>query len=632
MSSPVDISSLGLGEKYEFVEELRLGGMGAVYKVRHRKLGVYHVIKVIRPKHRGNKELLARFLSEARAAANLDHHNVVRIHDLRIVGDQCRIDMEYIDGVDLSRLIDPDHLLSLPLVLEISRQCLRALGYLHKNGIVHRDVSPDNFMLSLDADGRPLVKLIDLGLAKHPEGKGTKMFLGKLHYASPEHFGPSEEIEQRSDLYAFGIVLYELLTGQHPLFDETTTFAQAMHAHLSSRPIPFSVSDPHDRVPERLRQLVLTALEKDPLKRFASADELAEKLGRLQEKLPLTKRDLRDLGERLANPKPVGVSTEKRTTETFPGVEPSGPEFVVGSAIERDEDFFGRVAQRDELRHALRLGQPVQILGERRMGKTSLLKWVQRHISEWQGHPVAWVNAQGLAGQSPRDFVRGIAEALGRKDEVERILGEELPARVLEKLLPLALLVDEASDLAQPGHGFDSSFLGALRVFGQDRKLLWISASIRELRECFQETHLTSNFLNDARQIWVGQIERSAAEGILARLNDPESTQLALRQAGGFAYGLQWLGYKLQRDRSNPEAICFDFFEDMKPNFRRWWSAREEGEQGLLKRSISGLARDRLTGRDRRDAWRLERLGLLADQDGQLTLPGAAWQEFVQDA
>ncbi|MCP4654711.1 MAG: serine/threonine protein kinase, partial [bacterium] len=368
------------------------------FKVRHRGLGVDRVVKVIRPEHEGDEALRARFKDEARAAAQLTHPNVVRIHDLSTDGENRLIEMEHIDGVDLCQLVRPGRLPSLPVVLEIAWQCLRALGYLHKNGFVHRDVSPDNFMLTLDGDAQPLVKLIDLGIAKHPGGKGTNVFLGKLRYASPEHFGSPERIEQRSDVYAFGIVFYELLTGRHPLCDDTVELAEAVNAHLTKAPRSFDATDPHGRVPEKLRRIVLSALGKSPEERPESADVFGDAIAQLQTTYPLTEDNRQEVRRLLAAFRPVPVGSDDET-RTFPGPPPAGPArktdtlparrspFIPGPPIERDEDFFGRRAQRELLRTAVEAGQSVQILGERRMGKTSLLHWVKRHAPDWLDEP-----------------------------------------------------------------------------------------------------------------------------------------------------------------------------------------------------------------------------------------------------
>jgi calcineurin-like phosphoesterase family protein len=306
--------------------------------------------------------------------------------------------------------------------------------------------------------------------------------------------------------------------------------------------------------------------------------------------------------------------------------------FIVGMPIERDEDLCGHVRQRNDLRSFIDIGQSVQVLGERRMGKTSLLKWVDRHASAWQDRPVVWVNAQGLAGQSPEALVRAIAEGLGREAETEAGLETGNPAAFMGKLLPVLLLVDEAASLATPGHGFDVNFLGVLRDFCEQRKLVWVSASPVELQELFAETGLASNFLNNAREVLVGQLEDEAARDIAERLDESADAELVRQQAGGFAYGLQWLGDQLWRRPGDRQGACDAFANSMEKNFRRWWLARNDADQELMKRCIDGLELAGLTRTDRQRARRLERLGFLFERDGSFGLPGVVWREFVRNA
>ncbi len=309
--------------------------------------------------------------------------------------------------------------------------------------------------------------------------------------------------------------------------------------------------------------------------------------------------------------------------------------FVVGPPVESDQDLFGFHAQRNRLREHLEGGQSVQILGGQRMGKTSLLKWVERHAPGWQKRPVVWINAQGLAGQSPAALVLAVADELDRRDEAEQALkraggGSSAAARVLKELLPLVLLVDEASCLAQQ-HDFDVGFLGALRAFCQDFRLIWVSTSYQDIRKLFSDTGLASRFLNDARFVWVGQLEDGDARKLVSKLNDKDLAETAMREAGGFAYALQWLGDSLWRDPSDPEASCDALADGMQVVFDDWWRRLDTKEQGLLKRCVSGLPRSELVDRQhRRSAQRLKRQGLLTEDAERFVLLGAVWREFVK--
>ena len=280
--------------KYEILAKIREGGMGTIYRVRHRLLDEVRAIKVIRPQGQADPELKRRFTEEAKTATRLKHPNVATIYDFAVDEDgTAYLVMEFIEGVNLADLLASQGALPVPLALEIAHQTLSALGYLHRKNVVHRDVAPDNLMLTRDEEERPRVKLIDLGIAKAldrpADMTSTGMFLGKLKYASPEQYGAlasGEKLDGRSDLYGFGVVLYELLTGSRPFVAETPV--ELLKAHLSQPPLPFSESDPGGRVLPELRDAILKALEKKRENRFGSAEEFDQALAPLRHRFPLS--------------------------------------------------------------------------------------------------------------------------------------------------------------------------------------------------------------------------------------------------------------------------------------------------------------------------------------------------------
>lgn len=284
--------------KYEILEKIKEGGMGAIYKVRHRLLEEVRVIKVIRPQLQKDEALRARFIREARNAIRLRHSNIAQLYDFTMDEDgNAFIVMEYIEGLTLDELLRRHGPVPIGLALEVAVQALEALSYLHKKGLVHRDVSPDNLMLSREEDGSPLVKLIDLGLAKGLQDEsgltvqGT--FLGKVRYASPEQLRTSEgiKLDQRSDLYSFGVVLYQLLTGVLPIRGESLT--PLIAGHLFDSPVPFEESDKDGKVPPQLREALLRCLDKSPDQRYQEAADLAAVLIALQDDFPVLPADVR---------------------------------------------------------------------------------------------------------------------------------------------------------------------------------------------------------------------------------------------------------------------------------------------------------------------------------------------------
>jgi serine/threonine-protein kinase len=317
--------------KYEILGKIHEGGMGSIYRVRHRLLDEIRVVKVLRPLVVEDAEIRRRFLEEAKTATRLQHPNICVHYDFALDEDGTAfLVMEYIEGLNLSELLKSRGRPGLPLTLEIAHQALLALGYLHYKGVIHRDVAPDNLMLARDEAGGPLIKLIDLGIAKAPDRPGemtaTGVFLGKLKYASPEQYGKlaaGERLDGRSDLYSLGVVLYELSTGERPFAGETP--AQLMQTHLLEPPRPFFQSDPEGRVPEGLRAVILKALEKKRENRYGSADDFD--------------RDIVLLRHQFARPEDL-----EGTMAILPSVspaEPSPPDSVTPSAQDRLDRQFG---------------------------------------------------------------------------------------------------------------------------------------------------------------------------------------------------------------------------------------------------------------------------------------------------
>ena len=274
--------------KYEILEKIQEGGMGAIYKVRHLLLDEIRVVKVMKPQLAVDEKLKRRFINEAKLAKRLRAGNIAQLYDFVLDEDGVAyIVMEYIDGVTLQEMLRHSGTPTPGFAVELSRQGLRALSCLHHEGMVHRDIASDNLMVTKNFDRRPLVKLIDLGIAKDSrasDGNRTEAgtFLGKARYSAPEQFSEegSAALGPRSDLYSFGVLMYELLTGVSPIGGKS--FSELVASHLFRPPKSFDETDPEGRVDPALRALVMQALEKDPANRMGSAEELSDMLAPFQ--------------------------------------------------------------------------------------------------------------------------------------------------------------------------------------------------------------------------------------------------------------------------------------------------------------------------------------------------------------
>jgi serine/threonine protein kinase len=280
----MDTLAQSLEGKYEILSKIKEGGMGAIYLVRHRLLGELRVIKIMKPEVAESEEQQKRFFREAQTATRLRHQNITTFYDF-VLGEDgtAYMVMEFVDGINVHDLLQSQGPAPVALAMDLSRQSLSALGYLHRKGIIHRDISPDNIMVTHDDEGRPEVKLIDLGIAKmansQSELTAADVFVGKLRYCSPEHLNGgagARNLDARSDLYSYGVVLYEMLTGKLPFVGDSVQALVA--AQLFRPPIPIEESDPHGLVSPALRQVVMKALEKKPESRYQTADEFTRAL------------------------------------------------------------------------------------------------------------------------------------------------------------------------------------------------------------------------------------------------------------------------------------------------------------------------------------------------------------------
>lgn len=265
--------------KYEILERLGGGGMGEVFLVRHIHLEEKRVIKTLRRDRVRDPEAQKRFLREARFATQIKNPHVAILYDYSQLADgSYYMVWEYIAGEDVGSRLRSRGPFPVGLAVELGIQALRGLAAIHAAGMIHRDVSPDNLMISdAAAEGRPHLKIIDLGLAKNldqdPELEVTQdgMFMGKLLYCAPEQAGlvKGEILDHRSDLYSFSLVLYEMLTGRSPFDAETPQ--GSIFRRLSEDPLPLVGRNPEVAIPVVLDSVVLRGLARERDKRWPDA-------------------------------------------------------------------------------------------------------------------------------------------------------------------------------------------------------------------------------------------------------------------------------------------------------------------------------------------------------------------------
>ena len=266
------MSSRLLSGRYELLEKIGDGGMAVVYKGRDRLLNRFIAIKILRPEFTKDATFVENFKRESQAAAGLSHPNIVGVYDVGREGNINYIVMELIEGRTLNDIIEDEAPMDYRKVIDISKQVAQALRVAHKNKIIHRDVKPHNIMITNDG----VVKLADFGIARAVNdatlSTGSKI-VGSVHYFSPEQ-ARGNYVDERSDIYSLGIVMYEMLTGQVP-FDGDNPVTVALK-HINEEIVP--PSELVSGIPPALERCVMKATNKYQTNRYSSADEMIEEL------------------------------------------------------------------------------------------------------------------------------------------------------------------------------------------------------------------------------------------------------------------------------------------------------------------------------------------------------------------
>ena len=266
-------AALVIGD-YHVLDVAGAGGMGQVYKARHRILDRHVAIKVMHTAKTDNPKLVQRFYREARAVARLAHPNIVTAYDAGETAGGLYLAMEFVDGEDLSEIIKDRGPLTVDQAVNVTLQAARGLAYAHSHNLVHRDIKPANLLLARDGT----VKILDLGLARFTEeaDQGSEVSLtmagrlmGTVEYMAPEHAANAKDADNRSDIYSLGCTMYRLLTGRLP-YGGTTPVEKLIAQR--EEPIPL-LSDSIEKIPEQLQGVFVRMVAKKPADRYQSMDD-----------------------------------------------------------------------------------------------------------------------------------------------------------------------------------------------------------------------------------------------------------------------------------------------------------------------------------------------------------------------
>ena len=278
------VSGSVVAGRYQVIEELGRGGMGRVYRVLDKKLGEEVALKLIKPEIASDEETILRFHNELRTARNVGHPNVTRMYDLGEDEGIHYITMEYVRGEDLKSFIRRSGRLTVDKAVTIAGQVSEGLAEAHRQGVVHRDLKPQNIMIDRDGNAR----IMDFGIARSvkPEGiTGGGVMIGTPEYMSPEQVD-GKAVDSRSDLYSLGIILYEMLTGRVP-FAGDSVLGVAMKQKSEPPPDP---QQQNPQIPASLSRLILKCLEKEAPGRYQTAEDLVSELKKIERDIAATEK------------------------------------------------------------------------------------------------------------------------------------------------------------------------------------------------------------------------------------------------------------------------------------------------------------------------------------------------------
>ncbi len=631
-----DESEKKFAGRYRELRRIGEGAMATVFRALDTVLDQEVALKVLHPEQAANRSFIARFKREIALARTITHPNVYRIYDIGQSGNTHFISMEYIRGRELKECCDGN---PMPVRegLALARQIALALAEAHAKGIVHRDLKPQNIMLE-EGTGRAVV--MDFGIAIGRQSSSITQlgtFVGTPEYISPEQ-ALGGTVDLRTDIYALGVIMYELFTGRLP-FGPGDPLSVAL-SHIRETPEPPGRLVPG--LPPELEALILRAMARDPEQRHPSAAALVEELDRLCRRLDCAPEE--------------GAETEA-PAPLFPG---SSQNPYLNRAMIRDKRFF--FGRRKELATIYsRLGaarpQSVSIVGERRIGKSSLLSAIndpdnrRAHLRDPESYLFIFMDFQEKRRARVEEFFASLFQALqaeageraGQLPEAGYDGFKQVCERLDRQRMKLVLLFDEFEAVTK-NRNFDPEFFAFLRSVANNYNVAYVTSSLKNLQElCHNREISDSPFFNIFSNLNLGPFTEKEA---LQFVSEPsreygnplgEHFETVLELSGYFPFYMA-IACSILLDfdfrQADPRKTVFEnveelFLEEAQMHFQFILNGLGRDELQACRRLAAG---DSLNEIDRYVVKDLLRRGyLIRGQDGELRLFSRTFARMLEE-
>lgn len=623
--------------EYKIESVLGSGAYSVVYRCNDLRLCRPVAMKVLNRAITEDRDI-RRFFAESRNLAALNHPNVIQIHRLGEFDQTPYIVMEYLIGVTLRERIRRGPI-PLRAALEMMRQVASGLAAVHAQGILHRDLSTNNVMLTDSGQA----KILDLGLSKDtrvpPSVYSENVLAGTVSYIAPE-LVRSEPATFASDVFSFGVILYEVLTGRNPFQAEHVT--AVLYNTVSRTPEPIATLLPE--APARLGALVARCLEKNPAQRPAGMPEVEEELEQI-------------LTGVAGAPSAAGLGQEPASDRP---ARPRGPNpYLNRVMIKRSEDFFGRVQETHRIFARLNATPPgsISIVGDRKTGKSSLLNHVysrgarEKLLSRPEQTVMVFLDFQQEKSMSLEAFVRillGMAslELRGRVEVADCTPDLEGIKTLIQRLdqagIHLVLLLDEF-DAITTNTSFNLEFFSFLRYLANHFNVAYLTSSAKDLQElCHTKEISDSPFFNIFSTMRLGLFQPEEARELIrtpsARAGRPleKHQEELIRMAGLFPFFLQVAcSQTLEYLEENPGVQDPDFaeigrrfYEEAKFHYRYIWDGLGSLERSTLLRLANGKD---VPASIRHVRDQLARRSYIVGDSGKQRLFATTFAEFVRE-